>query len=601
MKREYLDYITSKESKLMESQYQQKALDILKKKHEATPRISQLKLAEIELQQKLSLAHQAKYRQKVTEAKQQAELQQKVSEARQLEQKLSQGDSRSVPPAQHAELQQRVSEARVLQKKISAQKQTDNERRASEERHMILQNQLSEIRQLRQQLSKVRQTDLRKKFMEAKHAELKEELKNVEQEMSVAAQANLEQTLSESRRIMIEEELKNNVKKQNELQRILKETLLAGQQDEKPKRKFVYQPKMNASEQTFLPTRACYSEMQRSHSAPKSSQKWLMFADDISNVKIVEDKGMQRKPSSEKAVQTSISQPRKPRYCEISSSSTAVDSSSTDERTQYGRNLGGVGPTSISPRPPSAHPKRRPDLYPRHRQYHSLQESMTWGDSMPTTAGSSSAALQSSAKLLKDKSYPTASERRVESGPVTASSDSRLPSSSRQYSMERSRDGIRTGAENSTISDLCYSSSHEKKISFMVSLPMGDEKREVNASEVSVVPATSSDSMFSLTDENMRPSSRMESSVVESSKAPSPQEIIDTARETSSIIGHVDSLILMEQGMPEAPLALSAEESKEVIEKVQAESCIVQHVDSLILIEQSLHQLNDDKPKVSVF
>ncbi len=554
-------------------------------------------MAEIELQQELSFAHQAKYRQQVVEARQQAELQRKVLEARQLEQKLLQADSQSFSLRKHAELKQKVSEARVFQQKISAQKQTEHQRRMSEEGHFAIQQQLSEVRKLRYQLSKARQADLQQKFSETKHAELALQAKNTDQQVSAARQVSLEQELSESRRAAMKQEQINKFRQENELQNLLKETLILDQQEAKSKRRNVWQAKGN-SEQMFLCTHHS-NEMHRSLSAPKA-QKWLMFANDNSNGEFVESKAA-RKLSSEKAIQTTLSHQRN---YEVSSSSTPLDSTSTDEMGQYLR--GGGGPTAISPRPPSAHPMRRPDLYAKHRQQIAQEEGATWHtESAATTIGGSNAAVESLCLLAKDsaRSCPISKEAKYGSGPntVTTLSESRLPCRSKEINkLQQSREEITTGTANSMISSVCYSSSHEKKISFMVSLPCGEEKREINTSEVSVSPASSSDSTYSLTDENMRPSSKLETSVLESSKVPSPLPqdlIIDNAREGSSIISHVDSLILMEQGASEPLPMLSAKESQDVIEKVQAESCIVQHVDSLILIEQSMQSMQQlDEP-----
>ena len=573
----------SKESRSTDGQLQQKALDIMKKKHKATSKISELKLAEVEVQKRLSLIQQAKYRQRIVEARQQAELQQKVSEARQLERNISQLSSRQVSPSKHAELHSKVSEAKMLQQKITAQQQTELQRRASEERHLQLQQQLAEIRKLRQQLSKVRQTDLQQKFTEAKQAELEQQLRNIDHQASVVRQDDIEREMSEARRIAIDNE---KIKRHRELQKILNETLFLDGQELMAK-KYPLCKQGHLSERAFQPPQLCHScELRRSHSVPRP-QKWKVFTDSP-NVEFVHPKSgtMRRRLSSEKAVQTLLSNQRCLKHHEISSSSTPIDSSSTDdERGRYIKGLRVPGPTAISPRPPSAHPTRRPDLYPKHRQYHGPP----WqSESVATSIGDSSVVVEPLCLLTNQstRSCPEGKQGLSSTKTVTVLSDSRLPRSYAEYSTKQSKEGLPTGA-NSTASGVGYSSSHEKKISFMVSLPCGDEKP--NTSEVSVAPQSSNDSIYSLTDEHMRPSA------VESSKSPLPREImIDLAREGSSIIGHVDSLILLEQGVPEPHMAMTAEESKEVIEKVQAESCIVQHVDSLILIEHSMHQLTED-------
>lgn len=627
LKKEYLEYITSKESKMTEREHQIKAFDILKKKHEATPKISELKLAEVELQKKLSQEQQATYQQKVAEARQQAELQQKVQEARQLEQKLRQNDSRVIHPSMHAELHQKVSEARALHQKMSALKQTMSEQqRASNDHKFKLQQQLFQVRRLREQLSIERQSDLQKKFSESKKAELTQHVSNTEQNIALAAkQENAQQELSNARRAtMGQEQLAGH---ESELQKILKETLILDQQGGQQKRHFQGPSKGHVSVQTIL-SQNFRQEMQRSRSAPRS-QRWRTLPT-TRNVEFAETSTkVEKKLSSEKGIQTEFSQQKaRPMLYEFSSSSTPMDSSGTDDRGHYIR-IG--GPTTISPRPPSAHPMRRPDLYGKRPPFSRDDEDddddddddipewttthQSTTDNIPewttapqsttdvpewTTTHQSTTTYASSSNLDARHSCPAPRGAKRESVPSTITtttfSDSHIASRSKDSNFKKLSSKERILEHDmpavAAISDgsVGYSSSHEKKISFKVSLACGDDKRETNTTDVSVAPASSSDSMLTLTDENIEPSSKIDSS---NKTVSSPHNIIDTTREASSLIGHVDSLILIEQGVPEPPHPLSAKESQEVIEKVQAESCIVQHVDSLILIEQSLHQLDE--------
>ena len=240
-----------------------------------------------------------------------------------------------------------------------------------------------------------------------------------------------------------------------------------------------------------------------------------------------------------------------------SSSSTSVDQS-YQTRNQRRR----IGPTTISPRPASAHHARRPDLLVGMKT--PFTESLSCIEDCPSRGSFSDDA---SSYAMKD---PTALSRRPSqkycpSSPEVHSNDPTYQQ--RMYDSFRfSRDNLRndSGVESNH-------SMQNKSVSFIVSLQCRDSKssREDMVGNQGAMKHSKSDS-FDGRGEIVRNSS-------------SQEMMINNTRRMSSIVSHVDSLILIEQETSPHQ-SVRTQSSHEIIEKTRKGSSIVSHVDSLILI-----------------
>lgn len=239
-----------------------------------------------------------------------------------------------------------------------------------------------------------------------------------------------------------------------------------------------------------------------------------------------------------------------------------------------------LGPTAISPRPISAHPLRRPDLY--GKQYKTLElECIEEGVIGPCDSNTSqSAALED--ETQKMYSTPVYSEPCFTRTMYDQGSPYQSPYPSREEIPGYYEVDVEAPA-------------NDREVSFVVSLSCGDNnspmKVEEGMSVTSISPASSTSTDFTLA---KRTSSHFQATSESQGPASSPQDIIERTRRQSSIVKHTDSLDLIEHAVTEPPYPLTSQKSIEMIERTRRESSIVHHVDSLTLIEQSKPELVEE-------
>lgn len=239
-------------------------------------------------------------------------------------------------------------------------------------------------------------------------------------------------------------------------------------------------------------------------------------------------------------------------------------------------------PIRISPRPASAHPLRRPDLYGSARRIQTapptpseLQDDIEFD----LSERSESPRLSFSQSDHQQRQQP---KQHMEYSEPCLIKPTKKPAGYQPPSP--SKEKLQKGSHKTAVA-----LPEEKEVSFVVSLDVGEEPSEVISS-----PTSSSITSSGVFDDaaNLSP---------QSDRTPTPEDLEDIITKTkrqSSIVEHTDSLDLIEQAMSlshpqESSDPLSTHESQEMIEKRRRESSLVRHVDSLILIEQSKPELLD--------
>jgi hypothetical protein len=264
-----------------------------------------------------------------------------------------------------------------------------------------------------------------------------------------------------------------------------------------------------------------------------------------------------------KAVQTMPMHMERERYYSNRSTSSSSQGTAKNQMRKF-------GPNTISPRPTSAHPLRRPDLNYEQTAKYVADMKRTPHDSKYQVLDSAYSTLESrqSFRNINTPASAAAEPHEEDLSPIMHTSDvgyrraSESDRGSRKISTPQSRSfpyfppagGKDDGGVNSGNNvSLC-----SKSVSFVVSLQCRDSR----SGEISSQPYMSDVHWESMS-----------------------QEVIERTRRDSSIVGHVDSLVLLEQGVTqETP---PPEDTEKIIARTRRGSSIIGHVDSLALIQNS--------------